>query len=85
MSISIHVINDVKSNSTVAVGLSFYPDPGSSSVVVVKVAPKVPSSDFCFTPVPQRPGFSRGFIHKWHIDSSIECGKGRVFTEVSFA
>ena len=59
------------SDATVAVGLSSGPHPGSSSVVVVEVAPHVPLSLLGLFPFPLIPSLDWSLVHVVHVVSII--------------
>ena len=69
--------------SAVAVGRTLDPYPCASSIVMVKVSPKVPFSSFGFAPVPHVPHFSGSLVHIIHVVAVIKSGELRVLTEIS--
>lgn len=71
--------------SAVAEGLVGDPNPSSASVVVVEVAPKIPSSLFGCIPVPECPALLRGLVHEGHVVPVVELCELRVGAEIPFA
>lgn len=61
------------------------PDPSATSVVVVKVSPKVPPSLFGLGPVPQRPAFLGSLVHEGHVVALAEFCELRVAAEIALA
>lgn len=72
-----------RSLSAIAISSSINPDPGSSSIMMIKVSPIVPFSMFSLTPFPHIPDFSWTLIHIIHVITIIKCGKFRIFTKIT--
>ena len=71
--------------SAVPVRLIVDPNPGATSVAMIKISPHVPSALFGFIPVPHRPGLLRFQVHVFHIPSVVEFSEVRVLAEVALA
>ena len=82
---NVPLINDAKSRSTVAIGLSVDPNPGTSSIKRVEVGPEVPPSGLCLIPVPKRPGLPRQLVHIGHVVARVEGSEFGIVSEISFA
>ena len=78
-------INRSRSIATVSQWLSVNPHPGSSSVAVVEVAPKIPLSSLGLSPLPQRPSLGWKSVHERQVKSRVEGGELGVVAKVPFA
>lgn len=77
--------NRDRSVSAIAVGLPVDIHPCPSAVVMVEIAPKVPSSIFGLGPVPHTPGGDGSLVHIGHIVAIVELGPFGVISKVTLA
>ena len=76
--------NNPSNLSAVGVRLVVNPDPSSTTVSVIEISPKWPSSAFSNWPTPEFPGFSWSIVHIVYIKSIVEFCKFGVVSPILF-